>query len=61
MDSVEYDEINKYVDWINLMTYIMHGPGLFYHGSNFGTPLHASPNDPAGGIEAKKTNIAAAI
>jgi GH18 family chitinase len=49
MDSVEYDEINKYVDWINLMTYIMHGPGLFYHGSNFGTPLHASPNDPAGG------------
>ena len=43
------------------MTYIMHGPGAMYHGSNFGGPLHASPNDPAGGLEAKKTNIAAAV
>ena len=58
---MEYEVIHKYVDWINLMTYIMHGPEMFYHGSNFGTPLHASPNDPAGGEEANKSNIAAAI
>ena len=43
------------------MTYIMHGPECFYHGTNFGAPLHASPNDPADHGEAKKSNIATAI
>ena len=43
------------------MTYIMHGPECFYHGTNFGAPLHASPNDPADHGEAKTSNIATAI
>jgi GH18 family chitinase len=45
--NIEYEIIHQYVDWINLMTYMMHGPKKFYHGSNFGAPLHASKNDPA--------------
>ena len=59
--NVEYEVIHQYVDWINFMTYMMHGPKKFFHGSNFGAPLHASPNDPAPKLESEKSNIEASV
>ena len=45
--NIEYEAIHHYVDWINLMSYMLHGPKKFFHASNYNTPLYASKNDPA--------------
>jgi chitinase len=45
--KIELDKVHPYLDWINVMTYDMHGPGEPTGPTNFQAPLYASPDDPA--------------
>lgn len=58
--KLELDRIHQYLDWINLMTYDMHGAWDRTGPTNFHSPLHASPNDPSTGI-AKEYSVDAAV
>ena len=41
---INWNQVHPHLDWINLMTYDMHG--AFDPSTNFNAPLYASPNDP---------------
>lgn len=44
-EKIELDQIHQYLDWINLMTYDMHG--AWENTTNFHAPVYTSPNDPS--------------
>jgi chitinase len=45
--KIELDKIHPYLDWIDVMTYDMHGAWDVQGPTNFQAPLYSSPDDPA--------------
>lgn len=41
---IDWNQVHPHLDWINLMTYDLHG--AFESTTNMNAPLYASPNDP---------------
>ncbi|HMA97644.1 MAG TPA: glycoside hydrolase family 18 protein, partial [Polyangiaceae bacterium] len=60
IDKIEAGRIHESLNWINLMTYDMHGAWDRSGPTNFHAPLYASPNDPSTGI-AKQYSADAAV
>lgn len=44
-EKIELDQIHQYLDWINIMTYDMHGG--WENVTNFHAPVYPSPQDPS--------------
>jgi chitinase len=44
-EKIQLNQIHQYLDWINIMTYDMHGG--WDTTTNFHAPLYNSPNDPS--------------
>ncbi len=45
-NKIELDKIHPFLDWINVMTYDMHGGWDATGPTNFQAPLYSSPDDP---------------
>ena len=48
--NLETNKLGQYLDWIDVMTYDMHGGFETTGPTNFQDPLHNSPNDPSKAI-----------
>ena len=44
-EKIELDQIHQHLDWINIMTYDMHG--AWENVTNFHAPIYNSPDDPS--------------
>ncbi|GAA2035792.1 hypothetical protein GCM10009839_40750 [Catenulispora yoronensis] len=61
--NLETNKLGQYLDWIDVMTYDMHGGFEATGPTNFQDPLHNSPNDPSKAIApgTEKYNVDTAI
>jgi chitinase len=61
--NLETDKLGNYLDWIDVMTYDMHGGFEATGPTNFQDPLHDSPSDPSKAIApgSEKYNVDTAI
>lgn len=60
IDKIEASRIHESLNWINLMTYDMHGAWDRTGPTNFHAPLYPSPNDPSVGVS-KTYSVDAAV
>lgn len=61
--NLETNKLGQYFDWIDVMTYDMHGAFEATGPTNFQDPLHNSPNDPSKAVApgSEKYNVDTAI
>jgi chitinase len=59
IEKLEIPKIHPYLNFINLMTYDMHGGWDAQGPTNFHAPLYASPNDPSTGVSKSYSTDAA--
>ncbi|GCE47168.1 GH18 family chitinase [Thermosporothrix hazakensis] len=60
IEKIQVNSFSQYLDWVNVMTYDMHGAWDAQGPTNFQSPLYPSPNDPSTGVQ-KNYNIDFAI
>ncbi|MBI9038382.1 MAG: T9SS type A sorting domain-containing protein [Bacteroidales bacterium] len=62
-ENIEIDQIHQYLDWINIMTYDLHGPwcGAPDPVTNFNTPLYMVADDPTPEPYHSTFNLSAAV
>jgi chitinase len=63
MDHLELESLTPYLDWINIMSYDLHGPwgGDGDPATNFNSALYSTENDPSPEIYAENFNLSASV